>query len=106
MYWQFVFDFRQSVKYQSLVEDRLRHTDIAFSLCEDLYTSVQNCLELAQQIQQAGLQVESSVQIFKRTVHFFFLSRDGDCFILVAVLFFYCNNGDLESFIRDFLLDK
>uniref|UniRef100_A0A672P760 Si:dkey-97o5.1 n=1 Tax=Sinocyclocheilus grahami TaxID=75366 RepID=A0A672P760_SINGR len=46
----------QGVKYQSLVEDRLRHTDIAFSLCEDLYTSVQNCLELAQQIQQAGLQ--------------------------------------------------
>lgn len=72
MYWQFVFDFRQSVKYQSLVEDRLRHTDIAFSLCEDLYTSVQNCLELAQQIQQAGLQVESSVQIFNKTGCIFF----------------------------------
>ncbi len=82
MYWQFVFDFRQSVKYQSLIEDRLRHTDIAFSLCEDLYTSVQNCLELAQQIHQAGLQVESSVQIFNRTVQVFF--RDGDCFLLVA----------------------
>ncbi|XP_039541431.1 uncharacterized protein C1orf112 homolog [Pimephales promelas] len=47
---------KQSVKYQSLVEDQLHHTDIAFSLCEDLCTSVQNCLELAQQIQQAGLQ--------------------------------------------------
>ncbi|RXN16812.1 zona pellucida sperm-binding 3-like isoform X1 [Labeo rohita] len=52
--WKFIV--KQSVKYQSLVEDRLHHTDIAFSLCEDLYTSVQNCLELAQQIQQAGLQ--------------------------------------------------
>ncbi|XP_052391736.1 uncharacterized protein C1orf112 homolog isoform X2 [Carassius gibelio] len=52
--WKFII--KQSVKYQSLVEDRLRHTDIAFSLCEDLYTSVQNCIELAQQIQQAGLQ--------------------------------------------------
>uniref|UniRef100_A0A8C1GJ96 Si:dkey-97o5.1 n=1 Tax=Cyprinus carpio TaxID=7962 RepID=A0A8C1GJ96_CYPCA len=52
--WKFIV--KQSVKYQSLVEDRLRHTDIAFSLCEDLYTSVQNCIELAQQIQQAGLQ--------------------------------------------------
>uniref|UniRef100_A0A671P4F8 14 kDa phosphohistidine phosphatase-like n=1 Tax=Sinocyclocheilus anshuiensis TaxID=1608454 RepID=A0A671P4F8_9TELE len=52
--WKFIV--KQSVKYQSFVEDRLHHTDIAFSLCEDLCTSVQNCLELAQQIQQAGLQ--------------------------------------------------
>uniref|UniRef100_A0A673JVV5 Uncharacterized protein n=1 Tax=Sinocyclocheilus rhinocerous TaxID=307959 RepID=A0A673JVV5_9TELE len=52
--WKFII--KQSVKYQSFVEDRLHHTDIAFSLCEDLCTSVQNCLELAQQIQQAGLQ--------------------------------------------------
>lgn len=72
-----MFDFRQSVKYQSLVEDRLRHTDIAFSLCEDLYTSVQNCIELAQQIQQAGLQVHSSsVKILNRLL---FFNRDGDC---------------------------
>uniref|UniRef100_A0A672QC44 Uncharacterized protein n=1 Tax=Sinocyclocheilus grahami TaxID=75366 RepID=A0A672QC44_SINGR len=54
--WKFII--KQSVKYQSFVEDRLHHTDIAFSLCENLCTSVQNCLELAQQIQQAGLQVE------------------------------------------------
>ncbi|XP_067273799.1 FIGNL1-interacting regulator of recombination and mitosis isoform X2 [Pseudorasbora parva] len=47
---------KQSVKYQSLVEDQLHHTDIAASLCEDLCTSVQNCLELAHQIQQTGLQ--------------------------------------------------
>ncbi|XP_016146079.1 uncharacterized protein C1orf112 homolog isoform X1 [Sinocyclocheilus grahami] len=52
--WKFII--KQSVKYQSFVEDRLHHTDIAFSLCENLCTSVQNCLELAQQIQQAGLQ--------------------------------------------------
>ncbi|XP_043075256.1 uncharacterized protein C1orf112 homolog [Puntigrus tetrazona] len=51
--WKFIV--KQSVKYQSLVEDRLHHNDIALSLCEDLYTSVQNCFELAQQIQQAGL---------------------------------------------------
>ncbi|XP_057209428.1 uncharacterized protein C1orf112 homolog isoform X1 [Triplophysa rosa] len=52
--WKFII--KQSVKHQSLVEDRLHHTDIAFSLCEDLCTSVQNCFVMAQQIQQSGLQ--------------------------------------------------
>lgn len=52
--WKFII--KQSIKYQSLVEDRLHHTDISFALCEDLCRSVENCLELAQQIQQAGLQ--------------------------------------------------
>ncbi|XP_051955013.1 uncharacterized protein C1orf112 homolog isoform X1 [Xyrauchen texanus] len=52
--WKFII--KQSVKYQSLIEDRLNHTDIASSLCEDLCTSIQNSLELAEQIQQAGLQ--------------------------------------------------
>lgn len=56
-------DFRQSIKYQSLVEDRLHHTDISFALCEDLCRSVENCLELAQQIQQAGLQVKETLQL-------------------------------------------
>ncbi|TRY98904.1 hypothetical protein DNTS_026560 [Danionella cerebrum] len=48
-----------SVKYQSLIEDQLRHEDISLSLCEDLCTSVENCLELAQQIQQTGRQQEA-----------------------------------------------
>nr|XP_055042094.1 uncharacterized protein C1orf112 homolog [Misgurnus anguillicaudatus]XP_055042095.1 uncharacterized protein C1orf112 homolog [Misgurnus anguillicaudatus]XP_055042096.1 uncharacterized protein C1orf112 homolog [Misgurnus anguillicaudatus] len=52
--WKFII--KQSVKHQSLVEDHLNHTDIAFSLCEDLCTSVQNCFVMAQQIQQSGLQ--------------------------------------------------
>ncbi|KAA0708492.1 hypothetical protein E1301_Tti005735 [Triplophysa tibetana] len=52
--WKFII--KQSVKHQSLVEDRLHHTHIAFSLCEDLCTSVQNCFVMAQQIQQSGLQ--------------------------------------------------
>lgn len=52
--WKFII--KQSVKHQSLVEDRLHHTDIAFSLCEDLCTSVHNCFVMAQQIQQSGLQ--------------------------------------------------
>uniref|UniRef100_A0A8C1Z434 Si:dkey-97o5.1 n=1 Tax=Cyprinus carpio TaxID=7962 RepID=A0A8C1Z434_CYPCA len=78
--WKFIV--KQSVKYQSLVEDRLRHTDIAFSLCEDLYTSVQNCIELAQQIQQAGLQVHSSsVKILNRLL---FLTE------MVIAIFFGC----------------
>uniref|UniRef100_A0A8C2H5C3 Uncharacterized protein n=1 Tax=Cyprinus carpio TaxID=7962 RepID=A0A8C2H5C3_CYPCA len=78
--WKFIV--KQSVKYQSLVEDRLRHTDIAFSLCEDLYTSVQNCIELAQQIQQAGLHVHSSsVKILNRLL---FLTE------MVIAIFFGC----------------
>ncbi|KTG32455.1 hypothetical protein cypCar_00009516, partial [Cyprinus carpio] len=72
----------QSVKYQSLVEDRLRHTDIAFSLCEDLYTSVQNCIELAQQIQQAGLQERSLLAgVLQADTQTAVLATDVWCFL-------------------------
>lgn len=49
--------FRQSVKYQSLVEEHLRHADITSCLCEDLQVSLNSCLELAEQIKREGLQV-------------------------------------------------
>lgn len=48
---------RQSLKYQSLVEEHLHHDDISSSLCDNLMTSFQSCIELAEQIKHAGLQV-------------------------------------------------
>lgn len=48
---------RQSVKHQALVEEHLRHGDISTRLCDDLLSSLHSCLELAEQIKQAGLQV-------------------------------------------------
>uniref|UniRef100_A0A3B4CH58 Uncharacterized protein n=1 Tax=Pygocentrus nattereri TaxID=42514 RepID=A0A3B4CH58_PYGNA len=52
--WKFII--KQSVKHQSVVEEHLRHTDIASSLCEGLLASVCSSLELAEQVQQTGLQ--------------------------------------------------
>ncbi|KAL6486016.1 hypothetical protein MHYP_G00054080 [Metynnis hypsauchen] len=52
--WKFII--KQSVKHQAVVEEHLRHTDIASSLCEGLLTSVCSSLELAEQVQQTGLQ--------------------------------------------------
>lgn len=49
--------FRQSLKYQSLVEEHLHHGDISSSLCDNLLASFHTCLELAEQIKHAGLQV-------------------------------------------------
>lgn len=49
--------FRQSLKYQSLVEEHLHHGDIINSLCDNLLASFQNSVELAEQIKQADLQV-------------------------------------------------
>ena len=49
--------FRQSLKYQSLVEEHLHHGDIINSLCDNLLASFHNCVELAEQIKRAGLQV-------------------------------------------------
>ncbi|XP_053098173.1 uncharacterized protein C1orf112 homolog isoform X2 [Pangasianodon hypophthalmus] len=51
--WKFII--KQSVKYQSLVEERLRHSDLVTFLCEDLLASVQNSLEMAEQMQQSAL---------------------------------------------------
>lgn len=49
--------FRQSLKHQSLVEEHLRHGDISSSLCDNLLASFSGCLELAEQMKHAGLQV-------------------------------------------------
>ncbi|XP_053531761.1 uncharacterized protein C1orf112 homolog isoform X3 [Ictalurus punctatus] len=51
--WKFII--KQSVKYQSLVEERLRHSDLITYLCEDLVASVRNSLEMAEQMQQWAL---------------------------------------------------
>ncbi|KAM9385013.1 FIGNL1-interacting regulator of recombination and mitosis isoform 2-T3 [Pholidichthys leucotaenia] len=52
--WKFII--KQSLKYQSLVEEHLRHGDISSSLCDNLLVSFHNCMELAEQIKYAGLQ--------------------------------------------------
>ncbi|XP_058234953.1 FIGNL1-interacting regulator of recombination and mitosis [Hemibagrus wyckioides] len=51
--WKFII--KQSVKYQTLVEERLRHGDLVTFLCEDLLASVRNSLEMAEQMQQSDL---------------------------------------------------
>ncbi|GAA6093778.1 uncharacterized protein C1orf112 homolog isoform X1 [Tachysurus ichikawai] len=51
--WKFII--KQSVKYQSLVEEHLRHSELITALCEDLLVSVRNSLEMAEQMQQADL---------------------------------------------------
>ncbi|XP_046905888.1 uncharacterized protein C1orf112 homolog [Hypomesus transpacificus] len=56
---------KQSVKHQSLVEDRLRHGDMSSRLCDDLLASLHSCLELGEQIQQAGPQVTSQSPEYK-----------------------------------------
>ncbi|KAL1022891.1 hypothetical protein UPYG_G00033820 [Umbra pygmaea] len=66
--WKFII--KQSVKYASLVEERLRHGDITSCLCDDLVTSFQSCLELAEQVRQAGAQQlanSSDYKLFQRT---------------------------------------
>ncbi|XP_031431199.1 uncharacterized protein C1orf112 homolog [Clupea harengus] len=55
--WKFII--KQSVRYQSLVEEHLRHADITSCLCTDLLGSLNSCLELAEQIKQEGLQAHS-----------------------------------------------
>uniref|UniRef100_A0A4W6DIZ1 Fignl1 interacting regulator of recombination and mitosis n=3 Tax=Lates calcarifer TaxID=8187 RepID=A0A4W6DIZ1_LATCA len=52
--WKFLI--KQSLKYQSLVEEHLHHGDISTNLCENILASFHNCLELAEQIKHAGLQ--------------------------------------------------
>lgn len=53
-----LFVSRQSVKYQTLVEERLRHGDLLTFLCEDLLASLRNSLEMAEQMQQSDLKVQ------------------------------------------------
>ncbi|XP_013858414.1 FIGNL1-interacting regulator of recombination and mitosis isoform X2 [Austrofundulus limnaeus] len=61
--WKFLI--KQSLKYQSLVEERLRHGDIITSLCDNLLASFQNSVELAEQIKQAGLQESAQSPEYK-----------------------------------------
>ncbi|KAJ7986664.1 hypothetical protein DPEC_G00342230 [Dallia pectoralis] len=66
--WKFII--KQSVKYSSLVEVRLRHDDITSGLCGDLLVSFHSCLELAEQIRLTGLkQVAASPEykLFQKT---------------------------------------
>ncbi|KAK7888936.1 hypothetical protein WMY93_024496 [Mugilogobius chulae] len=50
--WKFLI--KHSLKYHSLVEEHLHHKDIISALCDNLLTSFNNCLEMAEQI--SGLQ--------------------------------------------------
>ncbi|KAF5890761.1 N-alpha-acetyltransferase 15, NatA auxiliary subunit, partial [Clarias magur] len=61
---------KQSVKHQSLVEEHLRHSDVVTLLCKDMLTSVQNCLELAEQMQQSGLKEVQcpEYKVFQKTM--------------------------------------
>uniref|UniRef100_A0A8P4KEF3 Fignl1 interacting regulator of recombination and mitosis n=1 Tax=Dicentrarchus labrax TaxID=13489 RepID=A0A8P4KEF3_DICLA len=52
--WKFLI--KQSLKYQSLVEEHLHHGDISSSLYDNLLASFHNCVELAEQMKHAGLQ--------------------------------------------------
>ncbi|XP_061681979.1 FIGNL1-interacting regulator of recombination and mitosis [Syngnathoides biaculeatus] len=52
--WKFLI--KQSLKYQSLVEEHLHHGDISSSLCDNLLASFHNVVDLAEQIKLAGLQ--------------------------------------------------
>ncbi|XP_006634708.2 FIGNL1-interacting regulator of recombination and mitosis [Lepisosteus oculatus] len=55
--WKFIV--KQSVKYQVLLEDQLRHSDIVSSLCDDVLASFHSCMELAEQMKQSGVQESS-----------------------------------------------
>nr|XP_046247847.1 uncharacterized protein C1orf112 homolog isoform X2 [Scatophagus argus] len=95
--WKFLI--KQSLKYQSLVEEHLRHGDISNRLCDNLLASFHNCFELAEQIKHAGLQGATQspeYKLFQKTakmcrffantlVHYikefkFFLSKYCSCF--------------------------
>uniref|UniRef100_A0A671VKU6 Fignl1 interacting regulator of recombination and mitosis n=1 Tax=Sparus aurata TaxID=8175 RepID=A0A671VKU6_SPAAU len=52
--WKFLI--KQSLKYQSLVEEHLHHSDICNSMCDNLLASFHNCVELSEQIKHGGLQ--------------------------------------------------
>ncbi|MEQ2184657.1 hypothetical protein GOODEAATRI_010285 [Goodea atripinnis] len=53
--WKFLI--KQSLKYQSLVEEHLHHGDIIKSLSDNLLASFHSSVDMAEQIRQAGLQV-------------------------------------------------
>ncbi|XP_069551170.1 FIGNL1-interacting regulator of recombination and mitosis isoform X1 [Brachyistius frenatus] len=95
--WKFLI--KQSLKYQSLVEEHLHHGDISNRLCDNLLASFHNCVELAEQIKHAGLQEATQspeYKLFQKTakmcrffanalVHYikefnFFLTKYCSCF--------------------------
>ncbi|KAM7013204.1 FIGNL1-interacting regulator of recombination and mitosis [Tautogolabrus adspersus] len=61
--WKFLI--KQSLKYQTLVEEHLHHEDISKSLCDNLLASFYNCVELAEQMKNAGLQEATQSPEFK-----------------------------------------
>ncbi|KAJ8384494.1 hypothetical protein AAFF_G00204090 [Aldrovandia affinis] len=66
--WKFIV--RQSVKYQALLEEHLRHGDIVSCLCDDLLASFHTCLELAEQMKQSVPQENaqsSEYKLFQKT---------------------------------------
>uniref|UniRef100_A0A3B4ASR7 Uncharacterized protein n=1 Tax=Periophthalmus magnuspinnatus TaxID=409849 RepID=A0A3B4ASR7_9GOBI len=54
--WKFLI---HSLKYHSLVEEHLHHRDISAALCDNLSSSFQYCLEMAEQMQFSSLQETS-----------------------------------------------
>ncbi|KAM4574876.1 FIGNL1-interacting regulator of recombination and mitosis [Fundulus diaphanus] len=52
--WKFLI--KQSLKYQSLVEEHLHHVEIFNSLSDNLLASLHNSVEMAEQMKLAGLQ--------------------------------------------------
>ncbi|XP_026201298.1 uncharacterized protein C1orf112 homolog isoform X2 [Anabas testudineus] len=65
--WKFLV--KQSLKYQSLVEEHLHHGDIVTNLCDNLMASFHNSVELCEQIKHAGLQAtqSSEYKLFQKT---------------------------------------
>ncbi|XP_035509551.1 uncharacterized protein C1orf112 homolog [Morone saxatilis] len=61
--WKFLI--KQSLKYQSLVEEHLHHCDISSSLYDNLLVSFHNCVELAEQMKHAGLQEDTQSPEYK-----------------------------------------
>ncbi|XP_015251801.1 PREDICTED: uncharacterized protein C1orf112 homolog isoform X1 [Cyprinodon variegatus] len=95
--WKFLI--KQSLKYQSLLEEHLHHEDIVNSLSDNLLASFHSCVEMAEQIKLAGLQesVQSTeYKLFQKTakmsrffantlVHYikefkYFLTKKSSCF--------------------------
>ncbi|KAJ0065120.1 hypothetical protein NL108_005594, partial [Boleophthalmus pectinirostris] len=52
--WKFLI--KHSLKYHSLLAEHLHHNDISTALCDNLLSSFQNCLEMAEQIKYSSLQ--------------------------------------------------
>ncbi|XP_061594134.1 FIGNL1-interacting regulator of recombination and mitosis [Cololabis saira] len=59
------FLIKQSLKYRSLVEEHLHHSDISNSLCDNLLASFHSCLELSEQIKRDGLQESTQSPEYK-----------------------------------------